>query len=112
MLSVRRLQVVILAVVLLLLVLLVLHPDDTAELLPTALPLLLLGFVSQPLAVEPVPVLTTELPDDELLTEIIDCGRFELFDSGSVPIKELRSFGARMRFESLVKFLPKAQKRG
>lgn len=61
-----------LAVVLLLLVLLVLQPDETAELLPTALPPLLIGFVSQPLAVDPVPVLTTELPDDELLTEMID----------------------------------------
>lgn len=103
MLRVRRLQVVILAVVLLLLVLLVLHPDETAELLPTALPLLLItAFVSQPLAVDPVPVLTTELPDDELLTEMIDCGRFELFDSGSVPMKEFRSFGVLPNIEILI----------
>lgn len=88
MLSVSRLQVVMLAVVLLLLLLLVLHPDDTAELLPTTLPVVI---------IIPLDVLATELPEELplLLTEIIDCGRLELFDSdGSVPMKELRSLGA------------------
>lgn len=88
MLSVSRLQVVMLAVVLLLLLLLVLHPDDTAELLPTTLPVVII----------PLDVLATELPEELplLLTEMIDCGRFELFDSdGSVPMKELRSLGAK-----------------
>lgn len=71
MLSVRRLQVVMLAVVLLLLELLALQPDETAELLPTLLPLA--ALTSHPLAVEPVPVLATELPElSELLAEIID----------------------------------------
>lgn len=101
MLSVSRLQVVML-VVLLLLVLLVLHPDDTAELLPTTLPAVGPPVSPQPLAVD---VLATELPDELplLLTEMIDCGRLELLDSdGSVPMKELRSLGVLPNIEILI----------
>lgn len=103
MLSVSRLQVVML-VVLLLLVLLVLHPDDTAELLPTTLP-----AVGPPVVPSPHPlavdVLATELPDELplLLTEMIDWGRLELLASdGSVPMKELRSLGVLPNIEILI----------
>ena len=93
------LPLLLLLLLLLLLPLLLAAEDVPEELL--LLPLTLTVVASHPLVVELVPVLTDELPDDEELTEMIDCGRLLDFDSGSVPMKELRSFGAAKKKETL-----------
>lgn len=90
----------VLLALLLALPLLLAADEEADELL--LLPLTLTVVASQPLVVELVPVLTDELPDEDELTEMIDCGRLLDFDSGSVPMKEFRSFGALPSCEMLI----------
>lgn len=90
----------VLLALLLALPLLLAADEEADELL--LLPLTLTVVASQPLVVELVPVLTDELPDEDELTEMIDCGRLLDFDSGSVPMKEFRSLGALPSCEMLI----------